>query len=201
MRVAAHHRSSLLTPIALSALLFVAAAAFGQASYTAQVRGTVKDAEWRDDRRCDASRSLTMRPASWARRTATTAVCTSLPACVRRCTRLQARRAGFRASEQKNVVLQVDQQTTIDFDLHPLGVITTVEVTDCGAAARHGERRDWNRCEQRIRARHPAVRPQHVWAGVSGGRSHGNESVRGLTTIIRPAPTSSPTASVTPLPK
>ena len=27
-------------------------------------------------------------------------------------------------------MLQVDQQTTIDFVLHPLGVITTVEVTE-----------------------------------------------------------------------
>jgi hypothetical protein len=37
--------------------------------------------------------------------------------------------AAFRKVEEKNVVLQVDQQTTIDFTLHPLGVITTVEVT------------------------------------------------------------------------
>ena len=43
---------------------------------------------------------------------------------------IRAEAAGFRASEQKNVVLQVDQQTTIDFTLHPLGVITTVEVTE-----------------------------------------------------------------------
>jgi hypothetical protein len=37
--------------------------------------------------------------------------------------------AGFRKVEEKNVVQRVDQQTTIDFMLHPLGVITTVEVT------------------------------------------------------------------------
>jgi hypothetical protein len=37
--------------------------------------------------------------------------------------------AGFRSAEEKNIVLQVDQQTTIDFTMHPLGVITTVEVT------------------------------------------------------------------------
>jgi hypothetical protein len=42
---------------------------------------------------------------------------------------IKADRAGFRPAEQKNVVLQVDQQTTIDFELHPLGVSTTVEVT------------------------------------------------------------------------
>ncbi len=38
--------------------------------------------------------------------------------------------SGFRPVEQKNVVLAVDQQTTIDFELHPLGVMTTVEVTE-----------------------------------------------------------------------
>ena len=43
---------------------------------------------------------------------------------------IRAEGAGFRASEQNNVVLQVDQQTSIDFTLHPLGVITTVEVTE-----------------------------------------------------------------------
>jgi hypothetical protein len=42
---------------------------------------------------------------------------------------IKAEASGFRATEQKNVVLQVAQQTTLDFTLHPLGVITTVEVT------------------------------------------------------------------------
>src|SRR5258707_3477197 len=43
--------------------------------------------------------------------------------------RIRTEAAGFGASEQKGVVLQVDQQTSIDFVMHPLGVITTVEVT------------------------------------------------------------------------
>jgi len=37
--------------------------------------------------------------------------------------------AGFRISEKQNVVLQVDQQTTADFVLHPLGVSESIEVT------------------------------------------------------------------------
>ncbi len=37
--------------------------------------------------------------------------------------------AGFRISEKKNVVLQVDQQTSVDFVLHPLGVNESIEVT------------------------------------------------------------------------
>ncbi len=36
---------------------------------------------------------------------------------------------GFRISEKKNVVLQVDQQTTVDFVIHPLGVNESIEVT------------------------------------------------------------------------
>src|SRR5579863_843446 len=43
MRVAARRRSSVLSLIVLLTSLFLAAAAFGQASYTAQVRGVVKD--------------------------------------------------------------------------------------------------------------------------------------------------------------
>jgi hypothetical protein len=42
---------------------------------------------------------------------------------------IKAEGTGFRALEQKNVVLQVAQDTTIDFTLQPPGLITTVEVT------------------------------------------------------------------------
>jgi len=38
--------------------------------------------------------------------------------------------AGFRISEKKNVVLQVDQQTSVDFVLHPLSISSTMEVTE-----------------------------------------------------------------------
>jgi Carboxypeptidase regulatory-like domain len=37
--------------------------------------------------------------------------------------------SGFRVSEKTNVVLQVDQQTSVDFVLHPLSVSESVEVT------------------------------------------------------------------------
>lgn len=110
-------------------LLGLATASFGQASYTAQVRGVIKDASGAlvtqgtititndgtgisttahtDDHGMYVLTGL--RPASYT---------------------IKAEAPGFRAIEQKNVVLQVDQQTTIDFTLHPLGVITTVEVTE-----------------------------------------------------------------------
>ena len=43
---------------------------------------------------------------------------------------IKVQAAGFRVSEKKNVVLQVDQQTSVDFVLHPLGVSETMEVTE-----------------------------------------------------------------------
>ena len=42
---------------------------------------------------------------------------------------VKAEVSGFRILEKKNVVLQVDQQTTVDFVLHPLGVSESIEVT------------------------------------------------------------------------
>jgi len=37
--------------------------------------------------------------------------------------------SGFRVSERKNVVLQVDQQTSVDFAMHPVSVNETMEVS------------------------------------------------------------------------
>jgi hypothetical protein len=42
---------------------------------------------------------------------------------------LKVKASGFRISEKKNVVLQVDQQTSADFVLHPLSVNESIEVT------------------------------------------------------------------------
>ena len=43
---------------------------------------------------------------------------------------LKAQAQGFRAAEKTNVVLQVDQQTSVNFLLHPLSVSQTMEVTE-----------------------------------------------------------------------
>jgi len=107
----------------------VATVAFGQASYTAQVRGVVKDQS--GAMITDATIVIT----NDATGISTTAhsdehglyILTGLRPAVYT---IRADRPGFRPAEQKNVVLQVDQQTSIDFELHPLGVSTTVEVTE-----------------------------------------------------------------------
>jgi len=43
---------------------------------------------------------------------------------------IKAEGKGFRAVEKKNIVLQVDQQTTVDFTMHPMSVSETMEVTE-----------------------------------------------------------------------
>ena len=113
--------------VAMASLLQQPAA--GQATYTSQVRGVVTDqsgalvpnaivtiindatnisvSAHTDDR---GQYTLTgLRPAIYT---------------------IKAESRGFRVFEKTNLVLQVDQQTTVDFALHPLGVITTVEVTE-----------------------------------------------------------------------
>ncbi len=43
---------------------------------------------------------------------------------------IKAEAKGFRIVEKKNIVLQVDQQTSVDFVLHPLAISETMEVTE-----------------------------------------------------------------------
>jgi Carboxypeptidase regulatory-like domain/TonB dependent receptor-like, beta-barrel len=113
----------------LFTLLLSSAFSFGQASYVAQIRGVVTDQTGA------LVPNATVTITNDATNISTTArtndhglyILTGLRPAVYT---IRAYVAGFRATEQKNVVLQVDQQTTIDFTLHPVGVITTVEVTE-----------------------------------------------------------------------
>ena len=114
--------------LALCALVASQAPVFGQASYTAQIRGVVTDQTGAVVPNAtvtitnDATNiSLTARSNDHGMY-----VLTGLRPAVYT---IRTEATGFRVLEKKNVVLQVDQQTTIDFELHPLGVITTVEVT------------------------------------------------------------------------
>ena len=67
--------------------------------------------------------------ASRPQRTPTIAACTPSPACVPPSTRSKCEAKGFQSAERKQIVLQVSQQTTIDFSLKPPGVLATIEVT------------------------------------------------------------------------
>ncbi len=129
MRVCRRNRSSVASFISLVGMvLLFTTLGFGQASYTAQVRGVVTDQSGAVV--SNATVTITndgtnieqtahsdehgqyffsgMRPSVYT---------------------IKAQAGGFRIAEKKNVVLEVDQQTSVDFVLHPLGVTQTMEVT------------------------------------------------------------------------
>ena len=101
----------------------------GQASYTAQVRGVVKDQSGAmiTNATVTITNDATGIPTTAHSDTNGLYILTGLRPAVYT---IKADKPGFRPAEQRNVVLQVDQLTSIDFELHPLGVSTTVEVTE-----------------------------------------------------------------------
>ena len=117
---------------AFTLLAFVAAyttiAAYGQGSYTAQIRGVIRDQS--GAMVTHANVTITNDATGISSKTQSDDHGLYILTGLRPATyTIKADAAGFRPAEQKNVVLQVDQQTTIDLTLHPLGVITTVEVS------------------------------------------------------------------------
>ncbi len=101
---------------------------WGQASYTAQIRGVIKDQS--GALVPNATVTIT-NDATGISQTSHTDdhglyILTGLRPAVYT---IKADAPSFRSAEEKNVVLQVAQQTTIDFTLHPLGLITTVDVS------------------------------------------------------------------------
>ncbi len=109
--------------------LLLAQTALGQASYTSQVRGVVTDQTGAVV--ANATVTITNDATNISMTTHSddhgAFIFTGLRPAVYT---IKAEATGFRGMEKKNIVLQVDQQTSIDFMLHPLGVITTVEVTE-----------------------------------------------------------------------
>ncbi len=103
-------------------------AAAGQGAYQAQVRGTVTD----------QSGAIVVKATVTITNDATNIAQTASsdehgqyfftglrPAVYK----VKVQASGFRPAEKENVVLQVDQQTTVDFVIHPLGVNETMEVS------------------------------------------------------------------------
>ena len=119
---------SLLGVTLLGVTLLLATAALGQGSYQAQVRGVVADAT--GAMLVDAAITITNDATGIAQSAHSDEhgqyFFTGLRPAVYT---VKAQAAGFRISEMKNVVLQVDQQTTVDFVLHPLSVSESIEVT------------------------------------------------------------------------
>ena len=129
MRVRRRRFSALAALFSLLLLcLLTTTAALGQGSYEAQVRGQVTD----QSGAVVANAAVTI-----------TNVATNIAQTVRTDDHgqyfftglrpatytLQAQFSGFRSAEKTNVVLEVDQKTTIDFVLHPSSINEKMEVT------------------------------------------------------------------------
>src|SRR5437588_11730709 len=113
---------------AVLSTVWLAGPVWGQASYTAQIRGVVMDQTGAVVPKATITITNDATGISETARSDDHGlyILTGLRPAVYT---IKTDAAGFRLAEQRNVVLQVSQQTTIDFMLHPLGVITTVEVS------------------------------------------------------------------------
>jgi hypothetical protein len=114
--------------VAISVYLLLANSLIAQASYTAQIRGTVSDQTGAVIANATVTITNVGTNASTVAKTDLKGLYL-LPGLRPDTYVIKAEAAGFRAQEKKDIVLQVDQQTTINFGLSPGGVITTVEVT------------------------------------------------------------------------
>jgi hypothetical protein len=121
-------RLLLRTLVCILIALLLCTLALGQASYTAQIRGVVTD----------PAGAIIPNATVTIINDATNASVTAhsdtrgeyvLPGLRPATYTMKAEVAGFQALEKKNVVLQVNQQTTINFELRVAGVTTQVEVT------------------------------------------------------------------------
>ena len=109
--------------------LLLSSAAHGQGAYQAQVRGTVTDQSGAVV--ADATITLTNDATNIAQVEHTDNRGQYFLVGLRPAVyTLKAEGKGFRPVEKKNIVLQVDQQTSVDFVLHPMSVSETMEVTE-----------------------------------------------------------------------
>jgi hypothetical protein len=120
--------SRVLFPALIASTLFFSIFAAAQASYTAQIRGTVTDQSGAVIQNATITITNVGTNISTTAKTDTKGLYL-LPALRPDAYVLRAEAPGFRGQERTNVVLQVAQETTVDFTLSPAGVNMTVEVT------------------------------------------------------------------------
>ncbi|HEY3974618.1 MAG TPA: carboxypeptidase regulatory-like domain-containing protein [Candidatus Sulfotelmatobacter sp.] len=115
--------------VAFLIVLLLSANAFGQGSYRAQIRGVVTDQSGAVMTK--ATVTLTNDGTNISQTAPTNEHGEYFLSELRPSVyTIKAQAAGFQIAEKKNVVLQVDQQTTVDFVLHPLSVSQTMEITE-----------------------------------------------------------------------
>src|SRR6059058_1657014 len=115
-------------PILIGASLLLTTSAHAQASYTAQIRGTVTDQSGAVVQNAKVTITNIGTNISTVAKTDSKGLYLLAGLRPDRYV-IKAEAPGFRGQEQKDIVLQVDQQTTINFALSPASVVTTIEVT------------------------------------------------------------------------
>ena len=126
LRVRSHLACVLLS---LLILLCLSPSLLGQASYQSQIRGVVTDVSGA------VLPNATVTITEVGTNTSQTAKTGRTGEFILRALRpstyvVKVEAAGFQAQEQKNVVLAVDQDTSLNFSLRPAGTATQVEVTE-----------------------------------------------------------------------
>ncbi len=190
----------------LTTVLLVATASMGQGAYQAQIRGTLTD----QSGAVVAKATITItNDATSISQTATSddhgqyLLGELRPAVYT----IKVEASGFRVSEKKNVVLQVDQQTSVDFVLHPLGISETMEVTETAPlldteSATLGT--DISELSTVIAPRLPLCQLQLLWSDVSGfvgvTRQVAGSGTRTITILREPASSNGRSATRRPRP-
>ena len=117
-----------LIVVLLVATFLAAPRALGQGAYQAQIRGTVTDQSGAVV--ANATVTITNDGTNIAQTAKTDDHGQYLLQGLRPSSyTIKAQASGFQIDEKKNIVLQVDQQTSVDFVLRPVGVSETIEVT------------------------------------------------------------------------
>lgn len=123
-------RPALSTPIRTIIIVFLTSGlAFAQASYTAQIRGVITDQSGAFVN--NATVTITNNATGISQTASSNDHGQYFLAGLRPSAyTIRAEIKGFEPMEKKDIVLQVDQETTVDFVLHPSGVKETVVVTE-----------------------------------------------------------------------
>lgn len=114
--------------LSFAASLLLCSSAVSQSTYTAQIRGAVTDPSGAVIQNATVTITNVGTNISTVSKTDSKGLYL-LPGLRPDNYVIKAEAPGFRGQEQKGIVLQVDQQTTINFSLTPAGVATTIEVT------------------------------------------------------------------------
>ena len=118
----------IFSSLLIAAALLLAKPLLAQTSYTAQIRGSVTDPSGAVIQNATVTITNVGTNISTVSKTDSKGLYL-LPGLRPDTYVIKVEAAGFRGQEKRDIVLQIDQQTTLNFALAPAGVTTTIEVT------------------------------------------------------------------------